>query len=87
MFDQQPVGSLTVVSIMFHSHQYPAPTQPLPHQDEFEIPGCERILRDEFQDYPESALYMIGAIEEAKGKTISSAKPRATPLAADAHES
>jgi F-type H+-transporting ATPase subunit beta len=51
------------------------------------LDGCERILRDEFQDYPESALYMIGAIEEAKGKTNSSAKPRATPLAADAHES
>ncbi len=28
--------------------------------------GCERILRDEFKDYPESALYMIGAISEAK---------------------
>jgi len=28
--------------------------------------GCERILRDEFKDYPESALYMIGAIDEAK---------------------
>jgi F-type H+-transporting ATPase subunit beta len=51
------------------------------------LDGCERILRDEFQDYPESAVYMIGAIEEAKGKTKSSAKPRATPLAADAHES
>ncbi len=30
--------------------------------------GCERILRDEFKDYPESALYMIGTVEEAKGK-------------------
>ena len=30
------------------------------------IDGCERILRDEFKDYPESALYMIGAIGEAK---------------------
>ena len=30
------------------------------------LDGCERILRDEFKDYPESALYMIGAIEEAK---------------------
>jgi F-type H+-transporting ATPase subunit beta len=29
--------------------------------------GCELILRDEFMDYPESALYMIGAIDEAKG--------------------
>jgi F-type H+-transporting ATPase subunit beta len=30
------------------------------------LDGCERILRDEFKDYPESALYMIGAINEAK---------------------
>jgi len=30
------------------------------------LDGCERILRDEFADYPESALYMIGAIGEAK---------------------
>jgi F-type H+-transporting ATPase subunit beta len=29
------------------------------------LDGCERILRDEFRDYPESALYMIGAINEA----------------------
>jgi F-type H+/Na+-transporting ATPase subunit beta len=28
--------------------------------------GCERILNDEFKDYPESALYMIGAIGEVK---------------------
>jgi F-type H+-transporting ATPase subunit beta len=32
------------------------------------LDGCERILHDEFKDYPESALYMIGAIDEAKGK-------------------
>ena len=32
------------------------------------LDGCERILRDEFKDYPESGLYMIGAIAEAKGK-------------------
>ena len=32
------------------------------------LDGCERILRDEFKDYPESALYMIGAISEIKGK-------------------
>ena len=37
------------------------------------LDGCERILRDEFKDYPESALYMIGVISEAKGK----AKPSA----------
>jgi F-type H+/Na+-transporting ATPase subunit beta len=39
------------------------------------IDGCERILKDEFKDYPESALYMIGAIGEAK-------KPAAQPAAA-----
>ena len=32
------------------------------------LDGCERILRDEFKDYPERSLYMIGAIDEAKGK-------------------
>ena len=30
------------------------------------LDGCERILRDEFKDYPEAALYMIGSIDEAK---------------------
>jgi len=30
------------------------------------LDGCERILRDELKDYPESSLYMIGAIGEAK---------------------
>ncbi len=30
------------------------------------LDGCERILNDEFGDYPERALYMIGKIEEAK---------------------
>ena len=32
------------------------------------LDGCERILRDEFNDVPESALYMIGTIDEAKSK-------------------
>lgn len=32
------------------------------------LDGCERILNDEFKDFPESALYMIGAIDEAKVK-------------------
>ena len=41
------------------------------------LDGCERILRDEFEEYPESALYMIGAIGEAK-------KPAAAALV---HES
>jgi len=30
------------------------------------LTGCERILNDEFKDYPESSLYMIGKIDEAK---------------------
>ena len=29
------------------------------------LDGCERILNDEFADYPEHALYMIGAVDEA----------------------
>src|SRR6202043_3508739 len=32
------------------------------------IDGCERIMNDEFKDYPESAFYMIGSIDEAKEK-------------------
>ncbi len=32
------------------------------------LEGCERILHDEFKDYPERALYMIGTIAEAKRK-------------------
>lgn len=30
------------------------------------LDGCERILNDEFADYPERSLYMIGAIREAE---------------------
>jgi F-type H+-transporting ATPase subunit beta len=30
------------------------------------LEGCERILNDEFADHPEKALYMIGAIDEAR---------------------
>ena len=32
------------------------------------LDGCERILHDEFNSYPERALYMIGAIDQAKKK-------------------
>nr|WP_322114187.1 F0F1 ATP synthase subunit beta [Pseudomonas sp. KU26590] len=32
------------------------------------LDGCERILADEFKDLPESALYMIGAVDEASAK-------------------
>jgi F-type H+-transporting ATPase subunit beta len=38
------------------------------------LDGCERILRDEFKDYPESALYMIGVIDEAREKVEEKAK-------------
>jgi len=31
------------------------------------LDGCERILKDEFEDLPESALYMIGRVDEARG--------------------
>jgi F-type H+/Na+-transporting ATPase subunit beta len=30
------------------------------------LEGCERILDDEFSEYPERALYMIGTVDEAK---------------------
>jgi F-type H+-transporting ATPase subunit beta len=30
------------------------------------LDGCERILNDEFADYPESSLYTIGTIDEAE---------------------
>lgn len=39
------------------------------------LDGCERILADEFKDLPESALYMIGAVDEARTKV--KAKPEA----------
>jgi F-type H+-transporting ATPase subunit beta len=64
------------------------------------LDGCERILRDEFKDYPESALYMIGAVGEAKERTKRSKstgtdssqpepkpKPEVEHAAADTHES
>jgi F-type H+-transporting ATPase subunit beta len=43
------------------------------------LDGCERILRDEFKDYPESALYMIGAIGEAEAKRTTGASALARP--------
>jgi len=50
--------------------------------------GCEAILGDEFADYPESALYMIGAISEAKkgggrAPTARSQGPAAQPPSAE----
>jgi len=44
------------------------------------LDGCERILRDEFKDVPESALYMIGSIDEVKAGT----KPTPAPETAHA---
>ncbi len=46
------------------------------------LDGCERILRDEFEDYPESALYMIGAIDEARNKRGNVVKASATEVQA-----
>ena len=66
------------------------------------LDGCERILHDEFRDDPESALYMIGAIDEAKKKArpdkpAAKAEPQPQPepkpepevehAAADTHQS
>ena len=49
------------------------------------LDGCEQILRDELKDYPESALYMIGKIDEAKAKAapVSGSKAGADKAAAD----
>jgi F-type H+-transporting ATPase subunit beta len=49
------------------------------------LDGCERILADEFKDVPESALYMIGAVDEVR-KDGAPAKP-AAPAAAAEHAS
>jgi F-type H+-transporting ATPase subunit beta len=38
------------------------------------LDGCERIMNDEFNDYPESAFYMIGSIDQAV-KTANPATP------------
>ncbi|MFP4297823.1 MAG: F0F1 ATP synthase subunit beta [Spirulinaceae cyanobacterium] len=32
------------------------------------LDGCDRILKDEFRDYSEGSLYMLGSIDEAKTK-------------------
>ena len=53
------------------------------------LDGCERILHDEFKDYPESALYMIGAINgsEDKNQTSGQAPGRAWNMRRTPHES
>jgi F-type H+-transporting ATPase subunit beta len=45
------------------------------------LDGCERILQDEFQDYSETSLYMIGAIDEAEKPTASKKKAPQTAIA------
>ncbi len=45
------------------------------------LDGCERILRDEFKDYPERSLYMIGAIDEAKKPAAPAAPAKSDPKA------
>jgi F-type H+-transporting ATPase subunit beta len=44
----------------------PGKTVPL----EQTLAGCERILRDEFKEVAESALYMIGSIEEVQTQPV-----------------
>jgi F-type H+-transporting ATPase subunit beta len=52
------------------------------------LDGCERILHDEFKDVAESALYMIGTIDEAKTKTAHKIPPKPEAAhAASPHES
>jgi len=52
------------------------------------LDGCEQILRDEFKDYPEHALYMIGVIDEARktsktGIPVTISEPRSKTKAED----
>jgi F-type H+-transporting ATPase subunit beta len=46
------------------------------------LDGCERILKDEFEDFAESSLYMIGAIDEAQKPAASK---KEAPRAAISH--
>ena len=36
------------------------------------LDGCEMILQDKLNDYPESAFYMIGGIDELMKKNLTS---------------
>lgn len=51
------------------------------------LDGCESILRNEFQDIPERALYMIGTIDEAKKRIIGQPNDKAEAEEPAAHES
>ena len=48
------------------------------------LDGCERILNDEFKDYPESSLYMIGSVDEAKRPDTSNKKGKDATVANEA---
>ncbi|MEO7013477.1 MAG: F0F1 ATP synthase subunit beta [Dokdonella sp.] len=52
------------------------------------LDGCERILADEFKDLPESAFYMIGAVDEAtaKAKPAAATSGDSTKSGAQSHE-
>nr|WP_026285376.1 F0F1 ATP synthase subunit beta [Thiomonas sp. FB-6] len=49
------------------------------------LDGCERILRDEFQDVPERALYMIGTVAQVKRPTQIVQEPTTRMTDAEAH--
>lgn len=48
------------------------------------LTGCERILADELESLPESAFYMIGAIEEAEQKAAQNTAQKGEVLTDDA---
>jgi F-type H+/Na+-transporting ATPase subunit beta len=49
------------------------------------LDGCERIMRDEFQDVPEQALYMIGTVAEVKAPAQVVRSPASKPADAKEH--
>jgi F-type H+-transporting ATPase subunit beta len=57
------------------------------------LDGCERILKDEFRDYPEQSFYMIGTIAEVKKpediqkNTLEQNKNKKVEHASGSHES
>lgn len=51
------------------------------------LDGCERILRDEFHDLPERALYMIGTVDEVKKRTIRQVSGKVQAEESATHES
>jgi len=50
----------------FHTTEQFTGTQGRTVSTEDALDGCERILNDEFAEYPERALYMIGSVDEAE---------------------